>query len=350
MTPLRIGIVGAGHISATHLKAWRSAPGCELTAICDRDRPAAEARAEKFPPLAVVDDLDELLAAVDVVDVCTPPQSHAALAQQVVEAGRHLLIEKPLVTSIEDWQRLKRALDSSESRICVVHNIKFSRAVQKALRWVAEGRVGRVLRLHRQFLTHPEADRMLTDAPHWSHALPGGRWFETLPHALYLTHAFVGPLELAHVSGLATAHAPPGAPVDEVSIALSGNGCLATIDYSAHCRVNRRRLRLEGTDGVIEVDVLGDGAVLHRGRDAKWKRPWSSALRDSAVALAQWPGDRLGYLADRLRGRTPHSRLIHAFAAHLQGLAPNPTPLEEIDYVVTMSDRVGRAIDASRNG
>jgi predicted dehydrogenase len=191
---------------------------------------------------------------------------------------------------------------------------------------------------------------MLVADRHWSHELPGGRWFETLPHALYLTHAFVGPLELAHVTALATETAPSGAPVDEVSISLRGRDCLASIDYSAHCKVNRRRRRLTGTEGVIEVDILGDSAVLYRGRDARWKRPWTTGLRDSVAALTQWFPDRLVYLAQRARRQSPHSRLIRNFALHLQGRGPNPTPLEEIDYVVDMSDRIGRAIDAAHHG
>jgi predicted dehydrogenase len=350
MSRLRIDIVGAGHISRTHLRAWRQAPGCSPTAICDRDRAAADACAATFAGLSVADDLGALIEVSDVVDVCTPPQSHGKIALRVIDAGRHLLIEKPVVTAVPDWQRLKSAIEESVGEICVMHNIKFSRGIQRALRWVAEGRIGRILRLQREFLTHPQADRMLVADRHWSHDLPGGRWFETLPHALYLTHAFVGPLELAHVTALATKAAPRGAPVDEVSISLCGRDCIASIDYSAHCLVNRRRLCLEGTEGVIEVDVLGDSAVLYRGRDARWKRPWTTGLRDSVAALTQWAPDRLAYLADRVRGRSPHSRLIHDFALYLHGRGPHPTPIEEIDYVVDMSDRVGRAIDAARNG
>lgn len=350
MSPLRVGLVGAGHISRTHLAAWARVEGCRLAAILDRDRDAAAARARAFRVEAVVDDLDALIEACDVVDVCTPPQSHAEIARRVADAGRHLLVEKPVVTRLDDWDALKDSIERRGVRLAVVHNIKFGRAVQRALRWTAAGWIGRVLRLKREFLTHPGADRMLVAEHHWSHELPGGRWFETLPHALYLTHAFVGPLELAHVEAFSTPHAPSGAPVDEVEITLSGDGCIATIDYSASCRVNRRRLTVEGTEGVVDIDVLGDSAVIHTGRDARWKRPWTTGLRDSGNTLMQWVPDRLGYLVDRARRESPHSRLIRAFAQHLQGRGPNPTPLDEVDYVVRMSDRVGRAIDAARHG
>jgi predicted dehydrogenase len=344
-----VGLVGAGHISRTHLAAWARAEGCNVVAVHDRDRDAAAGRASRFGIPRVAERLDELIEACDVVDICTPPQSHAPIVEQVIAADRHLLIEKPVVTDLADWQRLLPEIERRRVSLGVVHNLKFGRGVQRALRWVAGGRIGRVLRLKHEFLTHPEADRMLVAERHWSHDLPGGRWFETLPHALYLTHAFAGALDLDHVAAFATAQAPSGAPVDEVAITLKGERCIATIDYSAHCRINRRRLTVEGTDGSIEVDLLGDSAVLHRGRDAKWKRPWTLGLREAADVLAQWLPDRLGYLLDRGAGGNPHARLIRDFALHLRGSGPNPTPLDEVDYVIRMSDSVGRRIDAARH-
>ncbi len=350
MSSLRVGLVGAGHISASHIAGWKRARGCRLVAIHDRDREAAAQRAGGDRGVAIADNVDAVIADADIVDVCTPPQSHAEIAHAVIAAGRHLLIEKPVVTNLDDWRSLRAELGNSLGRICVVHNIKFQRSIQKALGWVREGRIGRPLRLHREFLTHPTTDRMLVADGHWSHGLPGGRWFETLPHALYLTHAFIGPLELSSVTAQATPRAPSGAQIDEVAISLSGAGAIATIHYSAHCTVNRRQLTLVGEEGVIEVDVLGDGATLLRGLDARWKRPWTTVPRDTCARILQWLPDRLAYLTDRARGLSPHARIIEGFARHLQGQGDNPTSLEEIDYVVRMSQRVGSAIEAAARG
>ena len=102
MSPLRVGLVGAGHISATHLRGWRQAQGCSVFSILDRDSSAAEARAQQFKVGRVCTTLDELIADSDIVDICTPPQSHYALAAEVVKAGKHLVIEKPIVTEVDD--------------------------------------------------------------------------------------------------------------------------------------------------------------------------------------------------------------------------------------------------------
>ena len=66
---------------------------------------------------------------------------------------------------------------------------------------------------------------------------------------------------------------------------------------------------------------------------------------EAASTLARSVPERAGHLLRRLRGVTPHGRLIAALAAHLRGEGPPPTPLDEIDYVIRNCDRIGRAID-----
>ncbi len=348
MKTLRIGLVGAGHIAASHLAAWRAARGCELAGILDVRREAAEARARQFGVRRVHDEIGSLVDSCDVVDVCTPPATHAELARAALAAGRHLLCEKPLVTELAAWEELAGLIEGSGSRIAVVHNLKYVRAVRLARRWVEQGRVGRLLRLSRLFLTDPASDRML-GRPHWSHGLPGGRWFETLPHALYLTHHFLGPLEPASITALHTASAPLGAPADEVTVVFRGPAGMADVHYSANCGLNRRLLTLWGTAGQITVDLLSDTATLRTRGDSRLRRA-GGGLGEALAAAARWPLDRAGYLAGRRPGQRPHALLIQEFARHLQDLGPSPTPLAEIDYVVRMAQRIGEEIDRQVEG
>jgi predicted dehydrogenase len=314
-----------------------------VTGIYDVHRQAAEKRASEFGVERVHADIGTLVADCDVVDLCTPPGTHAELARTVLAAGRHLLCEKPIVTRLAEWEELAGMLDGSSSRIAVVHNLKYVRAVRRARRWIERGRIGRLLRLSRLFLTDPANDRMLA-GPHWSHELPGGRWFETLPHELYLIHHLMGPLFLDSVTALNTGNAPPGAPADEVTVLFRGETGLADVHYSASCSLNRRLLTLWGTEGRISVDLLSDSAHLSTGGDSSWRRA-SGRLGELIDTTARWPLDRAGYLTDRLRGRRPHALLIAAFARHLHGHGPSPTPLEEIDYVVRTAQQIGEEID-----
>lgn len=345
MKQFKVGLVGCGHISVTHLKAWRKTEGCQVYGVFDVSRALAEKRAREFRIRKIYDDLGSLIDECDVIDVCTPPQTHSEIALQAIEAGRHLVIEKPLVTDVSEWDQLQERLSHSPGKITVVHNLKYALAVQRAKRWIEAGRIGDIIGFTRQFLTCPEKDRMLVGNSHWSHRLPGGRWFETLPHELYLIHYLVAPLQLAGVTAIHTASAPAGAPADEVLITFRDDRCLATIHYSAHCQLNKRVLTLYGTEGTITIDVLANSIFISTIKDQRWRRAVGLHFLEAGRALLRMIPDRADYVLQHVRGETPHARLIRDVDRWLQGQGPEPTPLDEIDYVVRNCDQIGRAID-----
>jgi predicted dehydrogenase len=254
-------------------------------------------------------------------------------------------MEKPVVTKVADWDRLSRLVTEAKSKIAVIHNIKFASSVQMAKRWVEQGRIGDVIRVQREFLTHESADRMLVGNDHWSHSLPGGRWFETMPHELYLTHWLAGPLELSNVTVLSSPDAPPGAPADEVVVTLSGGRTISTFHFSANCRENRRTLMIQGTHGRIDVDLLSDFATLSKRGDSKLRRAFGRAIVEAGNTLLHAVPDRGRYGVEKLRKLSPHVKIINLLGRHLQGHAEEPTPIAEVDYAIRVGDRVGREID-----
>jgi predicted dehydrogenase len=345
MNKMKVGLIGCGQIAPAHLHAWQKTEGFEVVGVFDLDRELAAKRAQEFSIARIFDSVDDMVAECDVVDVATPPSSHAKLAKVVLEKGRHLLIEKPVVIDVAEWEGIAAAVKRSGSKLAVIHNLKFAAGCRTAKQWVDEGRIGKVIRVQREFLTSPATDRMLVGDKHWSHKLPGGRWFETLPHELYLTHWFAGPLELAGVAIASTPSAPKGAPADEVVITMRGDTVLGTIHFSANCEVNRRVFTVQGSHGTITCDILGDQATLSTVKDGKWKRAVGAPVLAAGQTLLRAVPDRSRYGWHRLRGESPHYRAIQAFGAHLRGEAEAPTPFEEVEYVVRNCDRIGRAID-----
>lgn len=340
-----VALVGCGHIAAAHLEAWKKTAHGQVAVLFDVARELAEKRQKEFGIARIAGSLDEAIKTADVVDVCTPPHTHADIARQVLLAGKHLLIEKPVVTSVSDWESVRAV--AGHATIGVVHNLKFTHSVQQAKAWVDEGRIGDVLRISRLFLTSPESDRMLVGDKHWSHKLPGGRWFETLPHELYITHMFAGPLPVASVTALHTKGALPGAPADEVCIVLAGDRCISTVHYSASSKENRRSIEIFGTEGKIEIDVLSDTATLASAKDSRVRRAVGVKNVETGQRLLQAIPDRAEYLLRRAQKETPHATLIRAFDDHLAGNGPSPTPLDEVDYVIKNCDVIGRKIDAA---
>jgi predicted dehydrogenase len=345
MSEFTVGIVGCGLISEAHLRAWAATPGFKVTGVIDTNREQAEKRASQFGVPTIFDSLDPMIAACDIIDVCTPPASHAAIAEQAIAAKRHLVMEKPVVTKLEDWERIAPKARAAGTKIAVIHNVKYLHSVQVAKRWVTEGKIGEVIRVQREFLTHPDHDRMLVGDKHWSHALPGGRWFETLPHELYLTHWFAGPLELSAVTAISTGNAPSGAPADEVLITLAGKRAIASFHFSAHCEENRRTLMIQGTKGRITVDLLSDFASISTLVDSKLRRVISRPLVEAGATLLRAAPDRGRYGMQKLRKESPHLKIIQALGRHLRDNDVEPTPLDEVDYVIRNCDLIGREID-----
>jgi predicted dehydrogenase len=342
---MNVGIVGCGLISAAHIKAWQRTPGFTIRGVLDTNTEQAQKRAREFGIPTTYDKLEQLIAECDVVDVCTPPSSHAAIAEQALTGGRHIVMEKPVVTKLEDWDRLSARIAGSSSKLAVIHNTKFASSLQTAKAWIAAGRIGEVIRIHREFLTDPKNDRMLVGDNHWSHKLPGGRWFETLPHELYLTHWLAGPLALASVTALKTAYAPPGAPADEVLVVLKGERCIGTFQFSANCEQNRRTITIQGTKGRITVDMLSDFADISNQTDAPLKRALGGAILEAGHTLLRAAPDRASYGLRRLQKLSPHMKIIQALGKNLQGKGEEPTPFAEVDYVIRLGDKICKEID-----
>src|ERR1700735_4425116 len=105
----RNGLIGVGVISQTHVEALKPAvPETELVAIVDRNLALAKSRAAQWGIPNVYGDIEELIAAnvADVAHVLAPPDLHAPTARRLLEAGLHVLLEKPMSTSVADCEAL----------------------------------------------------------------------------------------------------------------------------------------------------------------------------------------------------------------------------------------------------
>jgi nucleoside-diphosphate-sugar epimerase/predicted dehydrogenase len=137
-------IVGAGYISEYHLRAARTA-GAEVTGVCD----LSAGRAERFA------DANGLTAYVDLaqmiqrerpqaVHVLAPPQAHFAVGKQLIEAGVHVLLEKPMCTEVRECQELKALAEQKRVTLGVSHNFLFHSAFESLYQDVRRGRFGRI--------------------------------------------------------------------------------------------------------------------------------------------------------------------------------------------------------------
>src|SRR5262245_31535361 len=105
---MKAAIVGAGAIAREHLAALQALPGVEVAGLCDLSPAMAEATAEQFGVGRWFTDHRELLAELrpELVHVTTPPRTHARIAADALDAGAHVLVEKPLACELADVEGL----------------------------------------------------------------------------------------------------------------------------------------------------------------------------------------------------------------------------------------------------
>jgi predicted dehydrogenase len=145
--PLRVVVVGCG-IGRLHLEGWKQLAGAaEVVGICDIDEGKARDVAAKFELPGTFSSLPQVLGRndVDVVDLCTPPFLHFEQIQAVLRAGKHVICEKPLVSSLAEIDVLAAAEKASGKRLMPVYQYRFGHGLQKLRHLIERGLTGDAL-------------------------------------------------------------------------------------------------------------------------------------------------------------------------------------------------------------
>jgi UDP-N-acetyl-2-amino-2-deoxyglucuronate dehydrogenase len=143
---LGFGIIGCGMISNWHAGAIAQIEGAVLKGVTDINENSRKAFAEKFntKPFESVEKLlqcDE----IDVIAVCTPSGLHAPLAIQCANAGKHIIIEKPMALNLDEADKMIEACEKNNVKMAVISQLRFSKAVIQLKSAVNEGLLGRVV-------------------------------------------------------------------------------------------------------------------------------------------------------------------------------------------------------------
>src|SRR5277367_6487689 len=126
---LKVGIIGCGGIArGAHLNpGWTIIPDCEVVAACDAHEPTAKKLAEDFKIKHVFTDFRDLLKLkeIDVVDICTPNKIHTPAVIAALEAGKHVLCEKPLAVSTKEILAMREALRQTDRILMTAQHCRF---------------------------------------------------------------------------------------------------------------------------------------------------------------------------------------------------------------------------------
>ncbi|WP_422424521.1 Gfo/Idh/MocA family protein [Bacillus sp. PSXD-155] len=146
MNILKVGIIGCGSIAQhRHLPEYEANPYVQIVAVCDSNKKRAKKIANNYG-VNMYTDYNELINCeeLDAVSVCTPNHLHASISIAALQAGIHVLCEKPMATSKADAEMMIGAAEKSGKKLMIGHNQRFVASHQKAKQMIKSGAIGKI--------------------------------------------------------------------------------------------------------------------------------------------------------------------------------------------------------------
>jgi predicted dehydrogenase len=179
--PLGVAVVGVGRWGTTLLRVLGQLEGCRVHYIYDGAQEACSLAAETLPSVEVATAFDQVLSSdrVQAVLVATPPESHGVLAKQILEAGKHVFIEKPMATSLADALALERIARKNNCFAMAGHLLRYHAGVAALRHLIVQGKLGHI-------------EWILSRRIGWRAADRCGPWWSLAPHDLSVLRGALG--------------------------------------------------------------------------------------------------------------------------------------------------------------
>ena len=239
---LRVGVVGFGYWGPNLARNFTAFPGTRVTAVADQDSSRHDAIRKLYPWATIHADAQQLFADpdIDAIALATPLFTHYPLARAALEAGKHVLVEKPMAGAVAECQELETLAADRGKALMVDHTFLFTGAVRKIREIIEAGQLGRVLYFDsvriNLGLFQPDfnvvwdlaphdlsiLDYVLGREPRWVSAI-GASHYDTQENLAYLTIGFDDEL-LAHI------HVNWVAPVKTRRITIAGTERMLVYD------------------------------------------------------------------------------------------------------------------------
>ncbi|GAB4277428.1 MAG: Gfo/Idh/MocA family oxidoreductase [Marinilabiliales bacterium] len=234
---VKIGVIGAGHLGKIHIKLIKDIEGFDLIGFYDINSDVSKNVSAEFN-IKAYNDVDELINNVDVVDIVTPTISHYFYAEKAIKASKHIFIEKPITTTIDEAESLLKLAHEGNIKVQVGHVERFNPAYTAALPYLKNPMF---IETHRLALFNPRG----TDVP---------VVLDLMIHDLDIVlHSVKSNIKKIHASGVAVVSDTPDIANARIEF---DNGCVANLTSSRISMKNMRKSRFFQRDAYISIDFL----------------------------------------------------------------------------------------------
>ncbi|MFN2396116.1 MAG: Gfo/Idh/MocA family protein [Bacteroidales bacterium] len=245
----RIGVIGAGHLGKIHIKCILESDKLDLVGFFDNDQKNAE-QVEKTFGIRRFSSAEELIDECDIADIVTPTLSHYNSASGALKKFRHVFIEKPLTTTIDEARSLINLSKEAGVKVQVGHVERFNPAFLATLPYIEQPMF---IESHRLGQFNPRG----TDVP---------VILDLMIHDIDIILSIVkSPVKRIHASGVSVVSETPDIANARIEF---NNGCVANLTASRISMKNMRKTRLFQRDSYIAIDFLNKESEIIRMSDA----------------------------------------------------------------------------------
>jgi predicted dehydrogenase len=249
MSELKVGIIGCGGIGAVHVKSWAQVEGARIVAACDADCARAEATgATTYADYTAMLDGEQL----DVVDICTPPNLHPAIAIETLKRGIPTICEKPLARTPEEARQITKAAASSGTLLMTAFCHRFHPPVEAVKAMIDAGTLGKILMFRNRFGTKFKGveSRWFADVE----VAGGGTLMDTSVHSVDLFRYLVGEVSAASAAVATYNPAIQGLEDSGAMLLKAESGAIGVIEASWMTPWSANIVEFYGELGVAEIN------------------------------------------------------------------------------------------------
>ena len=337
---LKGALVGCGRVAGlSHMPAWRSLRDAEIVAVCDKKEELAKETAVNWNVPKSYGELSEMLQKekLDFVDICAPPQTHLPLAIEAMEAGLHVIMEKPIALSLSEADEIVSVSKNKGVKLCVIHNQLFYPVIQKARSLIKDGAIGEVLSVEAEKLIPRESS--LAQQNHWFHGMPGGALNEFSPHLIYVTTSFID--RISAVKAIARKRSEyQWVKADELIVSLDGEKGNGYFFLSCNSPRFSSTYKIIGTEATLYLDMTALTITRSRAWGYGSHKVLLNQMRMSTELLISSVSSAFRLMLGRRYYRYGHQAVIRKFVGSIKDGSEPPVSAEDGREVVRVLDEI----------